>query len=45
MARVPRHRFVPRSLIDADPIRRPLPIGMGQTISQPFIVALMTELA
>ena len=44
MGRVPRHDFVPgsrRSLAYAD---RPLPIGYGQTISQPFIVALMTDL-
>ena len=45
MARVPRHRFVPPELIDAAYLDRPLPIGMGQTISQPFIVALMTDLA
>ena len=44
MAKVPRHRFVPPSLIDAAYLDRPLPIGMGQTISQPFIVALMTDL-
>jgi len=45
MRTVPRHRFVPAHL-EADAYRdRPLPIGMGQTISQPFIVALMTELA
>ncbi len=44
MGRVPRHRFVPPSLVDAAYVDRPLPIGMGQTISQPFIVALMTEL-
>lgn len=46
MGRVPRHEFVPeadQSLAYAD---RPLPIGYGQTISQPYIVALMTtELA
>ena len=44
MSRVERHRFVPedqRSLAYAD---RPLPIGYGQTISQPFIVAFMTDL-
>ncbi len=44
LATVPRHRFVPveqRTWAYAD---RPLPIGHGQTISQPFIVALMTEL-
>jgi protein-L-isoaspartate(D-aspartate) O-methyltransferase len=44
MAKVPRHRFVPPSLIDAAYVDRSLPIGMGQTISQPFIVALMTDL-
>jgi protein-L-isoaspartate(D-aspartate) O-methyltransferase len=44
MRRVPRHEFVPeplRALAYAD---GPLPIGGGQTISQPFIVAIMTEL-
>jgi protein-L-isoaspartate(D-aspartate) O-methyltransferase len=41
---VPRHRFVPETLRDAAYANRPLPIGEGQTISQPFIVALMTEL-
>ena len=43
MARVPREAFVPpehRQMAYED---RPLPIGLGQTISQPFIVALMTE--
>jgi protein-L-isoaspartate(D-aspartate) O-methyltransferase len=45
MGAVPRHRFVP-SLIQFLAYRDgPLPIGHGQTISQPFIVALMTELA
>ena len=45
MQRVPRHRFVPdahRSLAYAD---QPLPIGFQQTISQPYIVAYMTEAA
>ena len=42
---VPRHRFVPPELHDEAYENRPLPIGHGQTISQPFIVALMTELA
>ncbi len=42
---VPRHRFVPESLRDSAYEDRPLPIGHGQTISQPYIVALMTELA
>lgn len=44
LRRVPRHRFVPEKLLDAAYENRPLPIGYGQTISQPFIVALMTEL-
>jgi len=43
MGRVPRHEFVPRDLQPAAYDDRPLPIGEGQTISQPFIVALMTE--
>ena len=42
--RVERHRFVPEALRDSAYANRPLPIGEGQTISQPFIVALMTEL-
>ena len=41
---VPRHRFVPREEIDRAYANRPLPIGQGQTISQPYIVALMTDL-
>lgn len=41
---VPRERFVPPSLAPQAYENRPLPIGHGQTISQPFIVALMTEL-
>ncbi len=41
---VPRHLFVPESLIDEAYVNHPLPIGAGQTISQPFIVALMTDL-
>jgi protein-L-isoaspartate(D-aspartate) O-methyltransferase len=45
MARVPRHRFVPAELQSRAHDNRPLPIGHGQTISQPFIVALMTDLA
>jgi protein-L-isoaspartate(D-aspartate) O-methyltransferase len=44
VGRVPRHRFVPDSLADSAYADRPLPIGAGQTISQPFIVALMTDL-
>lgn len=45
LADVPRHEFVPGELGDHAYLNRPLPIGSGQTISQPFIVALMTELA
>ncbi|NIR28366.1 MAG: protein-L-isoaspartate(D-aspartate) O-methyltransferase [Gammaproteobacteria bacterium] len=41
---VPRHRFVPQSLRERAYDNRPLPIGHGQTISQPYIVALMTDL-
>jgi protein-L-isoaspartate(D-aspartate) O-methyltransferase len=44
MATVPRERFVPPELAASAYDNRPLPIGQGQTISQPFIVALMTEL-
>jgi len=43
MAEVPRHLFVPKSLQGQAYSDRPLPIGEGQTISQPYIVALMTE--
>lgn len=42
MKSVPRHLFVPPSLAAAAYEDRPLPIGYGQTISQPFIVAYMT---
>lgn len=41
---VPRHEFVPAPERHAAYRNRPLPIGEGQTISQPFIVALMTDL-
>jgi protein-L-isoaspartate(D-aspartate) O-methyltransferase len=44
MTKVPRHEFVPEHLADAAYEDHPLPIGCGQTISQPYIVALMTEL-
>ncbi|OGA17326.1 MAG: protein-L-isoaspartate O-methyltransferase [Betaproteobacteria bacterium RIFCSPLOWO2_02_FULL_63_19] len=44
MRTVPRHRFVPQSLAVSAYENRPLAIGDGQTISQPYIVALMTEL-
>jgi protein-L-isoaspartate(D-aspartate) O-methyltransferase len=45
LRKVPRHEFVPEQWMDAAYDDRPLPIGHGQTISQPYIVALMTELA
>jgi protein-L-isoaspartate(D-aspartate) O-methyltransferase len=45
MDKVPRHRFVPAGEVRNAYANRPLPIGHGQTISQPYIVALMTELA
>jgi protein-L-isoaspartate(D-aspartate) O-methyltransferase len=45
MLKVPRHKFVPKGLESFAYLDRPLPIGEGQTISQPYIVALMTELA
>ncbi len=45
MGKVPRHRFVPKVLEDVAYADHPLPIGERQTISQPYIVALMTELA
>jgi len=44
MENTPRHLFVPDNLRKVAYIDRPLPIGEGQTISQPYIVALMTEL-
>lgn len=44
MRTVPRHLFVPPTWSDAAYADRPLPIGYGQTISQPYIVAYMTEL-
>jgi protein-L-isoaspartate(D-aspartate) O-methyltransferase len=43
MRRVPRHRFVPKHLWDQAYGDYPLPIGEDQTISQPYMVALMTE--
>jgi protein-L-isoaspartate(D-aspartate) O-methyltransferase len=44
MLRVPRHAFVPAEQAARAYEDRPLPIGHGQTISQPFVVALMTDL-
>lgn len=43
MRAVPRHKFVPEELTDQAYADHPVPIGYGQTISQPYIVALMTE--
>jgi len=45
MGKVPRHEFVPAEQLPYAYRNRPLPIGHGQTISQPYIVALMTDLA
>ena len=45
MRKVPRHRFMPESERAHAYDDRPLPIGHRQTISQPYIVALMSELA
>lgn len=45
MRKVPRHLFVPPALINSAYDDKPLPIGYSQTISQPFIVAYMTELS
>lgn len=45
IATVPRHEFVPEAFAEQAYDNRPLPIGEGQTISQPYIVALMTDLA
>jgi protein-L-isoaspartate(D-aspartate) O-methyltransferase len=44
LARVARHEFVPAEVRPFAYLNRPLPIGHGKTVSQPFIVALMTEL-
>jgi protein-L-isoaspartate(D-aspartate) O-methyltransferase len=44
MGKVPRHQFVPATQIPQAYTNRPLPIGYGQTISQPYIVALMSDL-
>ena len=44
MQAVPRHCFVPTDLVPVAYSDRPLPIGEGQTISQPYVVALMTEI-
>ena len=44
IANVPRHEFVPEDMRDYAYQNRPLPIGHGQTISQPYIVAIMSDL-
>ena len=44
LLKVERHRFVPGEYLNSAYADQPLPIGEGQTISQPYIVALMTEL-
>jgi protein-L-isoaspartate(D-aspartate) O-methyltransferase len=43
MRQVPRHAFVPSASLDESYANRPLPIGFDQTISQPAVVAIMTE--
>jgi protein-L-isoaspartate(D-aspartate) O-methyltransferase len=43
MGKIPRHYFVDEDLVDSAYGDRPLPIGAGQTISQPYIVAFMTQ--
>ena len=45
MLKIPRHEFVPADLMDAAYADRPLPIGEHETISQPYIVAAITEAA
>ncbi len=45
MRKTPRHRFVPEEFAGRAYADHPLPIGYGQTISQPYVVALMTQLA
>lgn len=43
MAEIPRHQFIPATIISQAYADGPLPVGLGQTISQPYIVALMTQ--
>ncbi len=43
MRKVPRHRFVPANLVEAAYEDNPLPLILGQTISQPYIVGYMTQ--
>jgi len=44
MGRIPRHEFVPVELQAYSYVNAPLPVGYGKTVSQPFIIALMTDL-
>jgi protein-L-isoaspartate(D-aspartate) O-methyltransferase len=44
MGRIPRHEFVPVELQAYSYANSPLPVGYGKTVSQPFIIALMTDL-
>jgi protein-L-isoaspartate(D-aspartate) O-methyltransferase len=44
MGRIPRHEFVPVELKAYSYVNSPLPVGYGKTVSQPFIIALMTDL-
>ena len=44
MGKIPRHEFVPLELQAYAYINSPLPVGYGKTVSQPFIIALMTDL-
>src|SRR6476661_5958486 len=44
LATLPRHEFVPVQLQQFSYVNQPLPIGAGKSISQPFIVGLMTDL-
>ena len=44
MGKIPRHEFVPVELQPYAYLNSPLPVGYGKTISQPFIIALMTDL-
>jgi protein-L-isoaspartate(D-aspartate) O-methyltransferase len=43
MGKVPRHKFVPQDCQDSAYSDRPLPIGEGQTVSQPYMVGIMTQ--
>jgi protein-L-isoaspartate(D-aspartate) O-methyltransferase len=45
MAKVPRHEFVPVEVQSCAYMNRPIPIGFDKTISQPLMVAVMTDLA